>query len=296
VHAEYHAGLVRRTRPCEDAAVTRPRSPAARSSAHSVARSLAPAVAALPLLLAAACTLEDKVLLGKVSTSLPVIAAVQLLDAEVSVGSLTVREHDATQIDVSAEVWVAPSLLPPAAADGKRPPPRLEDWLTVAQEGGTVRLREVRKDDDHELRVVVTLPAAARGLQLRTRVGTVDATVAEASDVRLVCDVGSARLRAGKVTGAVTGRVTTGKASVAVTEGGPASADLDVATGALRLSLPKSVSGEFDCAVDLGSIAGADTVGLTAERATTAATARGRRGNGTGRFKLHVATGEIRFQ
>src|SRR5262249_28145369 len=161
---------------------------------------------------------------GKVSTSLPATGAVQLLDAEVNVGSLTVREHDATQIDVSVEVWVAPSQLPPGDADGKRPPPRLEDWLAVAQDRGTVRLREAHKDNDQELRVCVTLPAAARGLQLKTRVGTVDAAVAEAGDVRLDCDVGSARLQAAKVTGALRGRVATGETSVAVTDAGPANA------------------------------------------------------------------------
>jgi hypothetical protein len=280
--------LVRRARPCDDGAVTRLRS--------SAARSVARAAAALTLLLAAACTLEKKVLLGKVSTSLPATSAVQLLDAEVNVGSLTVREHDATQIDVSVEVWVTPSRLPPAAADGVRPPPRLDDWLTVAQDGGTVRLREAQKDADCELRVVVTLPAAARGLQLKTHVGLVDAAVAEAADVRLDCDVGSTRLRASKVTGALCGRVATGETTVAVTDAGPANADLEVATGELRLSLPAGASGEFDCAVDTGSIAGGDALGLATVRAMASAKATGRRGSGGGRFKLHVAVGEIRFQ
>lgn len=262
----------------------------------SVASSVLRAAAALSLVFAAACTLEKKVLLGTVSTSLPATSAVQLLDAEVNVGSLTVREHDAAQVDVSAEVWVAPSRLPPGDADGKRPQPRVEDWLAVAQDGGTVRLREARKDNDHELRVVVTLPAAARGLQLKTCVGTVDAAVTEARDVRLDCDVGSTRLRAARVTGELRGRVATGETTVAVTDAGPTNADLDVATGQLHLSLPPSASGEFDCKVDTGGISGGDALGLATSRAMTSAKATGRRGSGGGRFQLHVAVGEIRFQ
>jgi hypothetical protein len=272
------------------------RSSVAGSASRFTASSVRLAAAALTLFLAAACTIEKKVLLGKVSTSLPVTSAVQLLDAQVNVGSLTVREHDATQIDVSAEVWVAPSQLPPGDAEGKRPPPRLEDWLAVAQDGGTVRLREAHQANDHELRVVVTLPAAARGLQLVTHVGMVDAAVAEAGDVRLDCDVGSTRLHAARVTGALCGRVATGETTVAVTDAGPANADLSVATGELSLALPASASGEFDCAVDTGGITGGDKLGLATSRAMTSAKATGRRGSGGGRFQLHVAVGEIRFQ
>jgi hypothetical protein len=222
-------------------------------------------LAALP-----ACSSGGCEHLGNVHATHTPPAAFTAIDAEFVVGSLEVREQAGTAVDVTAEVRVRPGLLP---KDGKEPALAFADWISLQQDRGTLRLRPAKSDSDHELRIVLTVPAGQRDLRLVGKVGSLTATVAAAAALHARVDVGEVRL--------------------AVNDKGPASADVELATGAMHLTLPVATPGSFDCAVDTGGINGAGRLGLEEQRSIVGSRAVGRRGQGGGTFKLHVAVGEL---
>jgi len=192
------------------------------------------------------------------------------IDAEFVVGSLELREQAGTAVDVTAEVLVSPTLLPKG---GKEATLAFADWISLQQDGGTLRLRAAKGDDDHELRIVLTVPAGQRDLRLVGKVGSLTAKVAAAAMLHAHLDVGEVR--------------------IAVSDQGPASAEVELATGSMHITLPKATPGTFDCAVDTGGLTGAGQLGLEEHSSLVGSHAVGRRGQGGGTFKLHVAVGEL---
>lgn len=222
-------------------------------------------IAALP-----ACNSGGHEHLGNVRAAHIPPTAFTAIDAEFSVGSLELREQAGTAVDVTAEVLVRPGLLP---KDGKEPTLAFADWISLQQDGGTLRLRPVKTDDDHELRIVLTVPAGQRDLRLVGKVGSLTGTVAAAAALQARLDVGEVRLT--------------------VTDTGPASTEVELTTGSLHLTLPTATPGSFDCSVDTGGLNGVARLGLQEQRSVVGSRAVGRRGQGGGTFKLHVAVGEL---
>src|SRR5262245_45624278 len=192
-----------------------------------------------------ACSTGEFVHLGDVAGDLQPPAKFTAFAADLAAGSLEVREGDAPSVVVTGEVLVrdrlAPKAAPAADAAAKLP---FADWVALAADGGKVTLRPARNDDDHQLRLHVTLPRGQRAVTARIAAGALDVEVAAAKALDLHVAAGSVRCRADAVEGVLRADVGAGQfhGTVGKQCGGVA---IDVATGQALLALPPDCSGTF---------------------------------------------------
>ena len=253
-------------------------------------------VAGLCAACAAACSGGDFALLGTTSGELQPPAPFTAFVADLGAGSLELREGDTPNVVVTGEVLVRDRLdakTGPAADAAPKLP--FADWVALVADGGTVTLRPARRDDDHQLRLRVTLPRGQRDVTARIAAGALDVEVAAATALDLHAAAGNVCCRADAVAGVLRADVGAGQFQGTVQQrcGGVA---IEVSVGQAMLALPPDCSGTFALGVGVGGITGADRYGLAVERSLTSASAKGRRGTVEAVFQIHVGTGQIALQ
>lgn len=245
------------------------------------------------LLLFTACT-GNPVLIGRTSTRLTPPAAIAMLDMQLATGVLDVRQHAEPDVIVDAEIWATGTLAEGHAGSIREMP--FADWINLAATDGTLRLRNHKNDDEHQLRLVVRVPTTSAHAALHVQVGELRGTFTRLRDVDAVIETGTQNLKLGEVAGKLTARVGTGQLEVQATQAPSAATSLEVGTGSIDFDLPTDVAGRFDLAVRTGGLDGLGNFGLREQRDTTSATAKGERGAGGQPFVLRAGTGQIRLR
>ncbi|MBK8097506.1 MAG: hypothetical protein IPK26_10380 [Planctomycetes bacterium] len=247
----------------------------------------------LLLLLPTACT-GNAIQIGKTSTRLTSPAAIAMLDMQLATGVLDVQQHQEPDVTVDAEIWATGTLADSHTGAVREMP--FADWIELTATDGTLRLRNHKNDDEHQLRMVVRVPTTPAHAALHVQVGELRGTFTRLREVDAVIETGTQKLRLGEIAGKLNARVGTGQLEVQATQAPQGATSLEVGTGTIDFDLPTDVAGRFDLAVRTGGLDGLSSFGLREVRDVTSATAKGERGTGGQPFVLRAGTGQIRLR